>query len=407
MAGEVDNREALIRFVDEANDKIWNLMTAPKGFDPETVVREILDKAETAGYAFGKAWGLLNLGRGLFIIKHDPVASLETIDQTLRLFREMDNKKWVANTYLIQAIINNTIGNREAALYGALRGIDYYQSNPHDQSDRAMAFYVAGTVYKDLGRFAESEKHYREGLASSDPRSKNWIGRMQTSLSGIYTSQGKYQEALALSLEALRDLRAEGNVIAESRALTDIGVIQKKVKDYDAALRSLTAGLVIREEQGMKHFTLTSLLEIADLYTETNRVGEAVATLLKAEAIAIGINLPARLGVIYKALALAYKQAAEFERALFYYEKFLTITLDLTRNDSEKRINELHNDLLQEKEQEIERLKNVELKHAYQIISEKQKEILDSIQYAKRIQQSLLPNEKMISSLISRASKKS
>jgi uncharacterized membrane protein len=39
---------------------------------------------------------------------------------------------------------------------------------------------------------------------------------------------------------------------------------------------------------------------------------------------------------------------------------------------------------------------NIEISEQKQIIEEKQKEILDSIHYAKRIQQSLLPSEKYI-----------
>ena len=38
----------------------------------------------------------------------------------------------------------------------------------------------------------------------------------------------------------------------------------------------------------------------------------------------------------------------------------------------------------------------IELEYKHQIIEEKQKEIIDSIKYAKRIQQSLMPTEKYI-----------
>ena len=41
-------------------------------------------------------------------------------------------------------------------------------------------------------------------------------------------------------------------------------------------------------------------------------------------------------------------------------------------------------------------IKEKEAQHQKEIVEEKQKEILDSIRYAKRIQQSLLPTEKYI-----------
>jgi hypothetical protein len=49
-----------------------------------------------------------------------------------------------------------------------------------------------------------------------------------------------------------------------------------------------------------------------------------------------------------------------------------------------------------EQEAEIERLKNVELKKAYEMIEQRNKDIHDSIIYASRIQRSLLPTEKSI-----------
>ena len=49
-----------------------------------------------------------------------------------------------------------------------------------------------------------------------------------------------------------------------------------------------------------------------------------------------------------------------------------------------------------QKEAEINRLKNVELKNAFDVIAEKNKDITDSINYAKRIQQALLASDDML-----------
>jgi tetratricopeptide (TPR) repeat protein len=348
----------------------------------------------------------MNIGRGLFIIQHDPVRSLELIAQGLELFKEVGDKKWIANAYLTQSIIANSTGKRELALYSAIRGIDYYEHHPEDQTDRGMAYYFAGTVYKDSGKEEEAEKFYLKGIAAIDGKPGPWIGRIQTSLSGIYANQERYDEALELALVAVKGLRGENNYMAESRALTDVGVIYKKLRQYDKALANLMEGLALREEHNIRHFTLTSFLEIADLHSEMGNTNEAITYLIKAEQLALEINLRPKLGSIYQGLALAYKKQEDHKTALFYFEKFLALTLEITKTESEKRFNDLQTHLLQEKEQEIERLRNVELKNAYQVISEKQKEILDSIHYAKRIQQSLLPTEKMIINLLERVTRK-
>lgn len=403
--GEVlHNRAELVRFIDEANKKLWHLINAPDGFDLEKLFAEILEKSEQANYSFGKAWCLLNAGRGAFLLKHDAGSGLDLIAEALTIFKELDDKKWIANTYLVQSIINNTVGNREVAMYSMLRGIDFYEHTGENEPDREMAYYFAGTVYKDLGKFEEAETFYLKGLANDKVENAVWVGRIQTALSGIYVHQGKYPEAMEIGLKALIVFRKENNYVAESRALTDLGIIQKRMGEYEKALEHLLEGLAIREKHNIKQFILTSHIEIAELLTETGRSAEALSYLKKAESLALGINMTAKLASIYEKLAQAHKLQEEHKLALFYFEKYLELSLRLQKNDTEKRFTELQNNLRQEKEQEIERIRNVELKNAYQVISEKQKEILDSIHYAKRIQQSLLPNEKLINTLLQRAS---
>ncbi len=403
MGHVVDNREELIRFIDEANNKLWALINAPLDFDPEKLCHEVIAKSELAEYPFGKAFCLLNAGRGSFIIQHNVEMALGLVSQALEIFRKIDAKKWIANTLLVQGIIHNTAGNREAAMYSVLRGIDFYETHPQEACDWEMAYYFIGPVYKDLGKLQEAEILYLKGLSKNKRGAEVWTGRLQTSLSGIYASEGKYSEALEIGQKALLTFREENNFVAESRALTDMGVIHKKMGNHDKALDYFLQGLEMREKHHVKQFILTSLLEISALYSETGKAVEAITYLKRAELLAKDIRALAKLCNIYQQIALTYKCLDAYKEALAYYEKFLELTLELHAADSEKRIKDLHSDLLNEKEQEIERLKNVELKEAYQVISEKQKEILDSIQYAKRIQQSLLPNEKFIDKLLKQA----
>ena len=62
----------------------------------------------------------------------------------------------------------------------------------------------------------------------------------------------------------------------------------------------------------------------------------------------------------------------------------------ISQQEKELKISQAESQLIKEKEEEIERLRNVELKHAYDLIAEKNKEITDSIHYANRIQKTIL-----------------
>lgn len=84
--------------------------------------------------------------------------------------------------------------------------------------------------------------------------------------------------------------------------------------------------------------------------------------------------------------------------------KIQTARLRSENEKLEKIVNERTAEVVKQKE-EIES-QNEKLQLAYDEIEEKQKEILDSIHYAKRIQNSLLPNEKYLTKALGRLKKK-
>lgn len=386
--------EELIRFVDEATFKLWNFRGVPRDFDPETLLRESMEKSELAGYTFGIAKTNLCAAMGAFIFQNNPDLSFSFLNTAMKLFRSLEEKKWIANTHSILGIINNSLGNSETALYNALRGADYYDNHPEDPYDRVMAYYIIGTVYKDLKKYEESEKYYLRGVSSEDFEINNWGGRIYAGLASMYTEREKYDTALEYCFKSLKKLETEKNGLGISRAYTEIGIIYKKRGDFDAALKYMMDGLKIREEHDLKQFIVSSHLEIATVYSETGKNEEAIAHLEKAEEICNTIKQVQKLPKIFSELSQIHKMKGDFEKALSYTEKLLSLNSELNKKEMEKRIGSLQDSLLKEKAEEIEKIRNFELKMAYDLITEKNKEIMDSIQYAKRIQTALMTTEK-------------
>ncbi|MES2284278.1 MAG: tetratricopeptide repeat protein [Bacteroidota bacterium] len=397
MGLQDNNQTELIKSIDETNKLLWNTRgVPPKGFDPYLVCSETLEKARSINYQFGKAQSLLILGMGSFILKHDLNLSQSQIDEAIELFKDLKNEKWLANAHLTLGIIFTSSGRSESALSNALRGIVYYEKNINDKQDRMLAFYTLGTVYKDLKKYTEAENYYKIGVSDYDTGDSVYAGRIYSSLSNIYTGQEKYSEAINMAFKALGILKTENNTVGESRALNDIGSIYKKQKNYDEALNFFFQGLEIRESLPLKQFALSSHTDIAELFFEIGESEKAIIHLKKAEHIAIETNYSSRLPKIYHDLADVYKSISNYQEALIYNEKYVQITIETQEKEIENKINALHSEIVREKEAEIERLKNVELKSAYDLIEIKNKEILDSINYAKRIQYALLAHEGLL-----------
>jgi serine phosphatase RsbU (regulator of sigma subunit) len=395
------NKEDTIKSIDETNDLIWKLRGVPiadKNYDPMKAGLDALEQSKELNYRYGLGRSYLNMGMGSFVILHDLDKSFAELIEALSIFNELQNKKWAANTRLTLAIINTSHGRSEQALYNALKGIEYYENCAEDDMDKTMAYYVIGTVYKDLKKYFEAENFYRKGIATKEVETTSWGGRIFTSIASIYTQQKKYDDAIKMSEKSLQLLRDQQNIIAESRALTDLGLIYRQLKDYDKALNYLFEGLKIRQEINLKQFALTSLIEISATYREIGENNKAINYLKLAANLASETNQHTRLAKIYREIAETYKSLNQFEQSLAYIELYLEITHRIADNEKESKIENLQNALLREKEEEIERLKNVELKNAYNLITEKNKEITDSIHYAKRIQKALLASDDLLRS---------
>lgn len=393
----MESKEEIINKIDEINERIWNLRATPNDdHTSEETLNEALAQAKEIDYTFGVARCTLNLGMGAFIIKHDKELSVKLLNEALELFKEQKNAKWISNAMLTQAIIINSTGSPESALYHALKGIEFYEKNVTDKRDIAMAYYVIGTVYKDLKKYDEAEAYYLKGIVQ-DQEQNSWSARIHTGLSNIYNERGDFHKALQLTIGSIEILKKENNKVGESRALNDIGIIYRKLKNYTKALEYLNQGLELRKSIKLLHFVLGSHIEIAETYLEMNELENALKHFQLAEPIAVETKHESRLSGIYNQIANIEKKLGHYESAISYFEKLIQLNETINKKEKENKVSELQNTLLNEKVQEIERLKNVELKNAYELISEKNKEILDSIHYAKRIQNALLASQQLLS----------
>jgi serine phosphatase RsbU (regulator of sigma subunit) len=390
-----------IRVIDEINDRIWKLRMAPsKTYDPIAESQRALDLSKEINYEYGLARSTLNFGMGEFILRHNAAECFRLLNEALEMFRELKSERWISNTQLTIAILGTSAGRPEESLYAALKGFAYYNNKDNSNDhDAVMAFYVIGTVYKDLKNHEEAKKYYERGLTLISSQAI-WFARIYSSLANILTSEGKYENALHLAEKSLEILIKEENKIGISRALSDIGIIQKNLGNYSNALKSLFESLKLREEAGVKQFILGSILEIAEIYKTSNDVNKALNFFLRAEKLANETGHNHRRVKVFRELAQIFKQEKNYKKSIVYFEKYIALSETLNEREKALKIESLQNTLLQEKEKEIERLKNVELKEAYEMISEKNKEITDSIHYAQRIQKTLLATDEILKSNI-------
>lgn len=207
-----------------------------------------------------------------------------------------------------------------------------------------------------------------------------------------------YKEALAINLKL-------NNYYGLSLTYVGMAALAAAKKDYAYAEELLNKSLEANRIAEDKQSEVMTLKNLSDLYSTTGKYKEAYKFLLRHKQLSDSINTGDKLAEVEarygkekreKEITLL-KQANEINeleikrKQLTVYASVVVIILVLiiaaffVRNYLQKK---RANDLLQGK--------NAEILEQKSIIEHKQKEVLDSIQYAKKIQSALIENEEVI-----------
>lgn len=266
--------------------------------------------------------------------------------------------------------------------------------------------FALGVFYFDTKDFENSRIHYQEGLdLFIEAEQEYGKARATTGLGSVAIMQNKPNEARPLLENAAAAYRKLSHHSGLSRAVNDLGLIEKANKNYTKAIELLTESVELRKE--IKHLQglITSYTELGEIYLLSKDYASALQQLKKGMELALAVRTAQKQMRLHKLLYDTYKELKNTDLALENLEKYYEIKSQLLSDEASNNIKKIQTRFEKEKsekEAEIERLKNVELKIAYKEIEEKNKEIIDSITYALRIQKSLMPTDKHIEKTLNR-----
>ncbi|MBI3509475.1 MAG: tetratricopeptide repeat protein [Bacteroidetes bacterium] len=322
----------------------------------------------------------------------------QLLDQTEALF-ESDSEGDFGPALSYFAVHNWILGKREKAFKQAFHSRQFAEKN-NSNYDLTWSSYQFGVFYTDLKNYEVALQHFREAELRARSQGDTYaLARCLSGIAFIEIQQGNFEEALQINAESLENYKKCGHKTGESRALNDLGVLYKKLKQDSEAEKYLTQALELRMELKYIQGIITSQLELAELHLQNGKTGESKKLLESALKLSEESGAKLKESRCNKMLYEVYKKEHDAEKALFYFEKFFEVESLISGEATSNRISSLQQKYATEKseqEAEIHRLKNVELKKLNEEIEEKNKNILDSIHYAKRIQDSLLPNMKYI-----------
>jgi serine phosphatase RsbU (regulator of sigma subunit) len=319
-----------------------------------------------------------------------------------------------------------------------------------DLKGRAASNTWIGNVYNSgLKMPAIALPYYEKALKiqkeindeSSLPFTYNNIGN-------VYYFQKKYKEALFNYFKSAELKEKQNNTRGLAASYDNIGNVYFEQKNYLKAEEFYKKALLIREEFGDKKGMTTSYINIGNLFYVQKNFKAAIDLHLKALEAAKDIGNKEVMKEASYSLSASYEELGDFKKAFEFnrYSSMVSDSIinstfteqisemqtkyevekkDLQLNAQEKQIEKektqryfiisvllffvvlfivaiwafiqkrKNSNLLQEKNKQLEGA-NQKISHQKEELFEKQKEIVDSINYAKKIQNALLASEKLL-----------
>lgn len=397
QTSELDSLKALIpkAITDEEKiDLYLKISVKSRGVNPDQLI-EYADKAYNLAEklkdykSMGKA--LARKGRS-YMDQANYNSALKIYYQSLELYEANSYKEGIADTY-------NRIGNVYLYLNSDNKTLEYYKK--------------ALDLYKEI-------KDY-EGIALAS----NNIGL-------VYQQKNDQQKALEYFSEALEIEEEKNNSETARSIIHNMGISFFMLKDYKKALDYFLKATKVNQEVDDKNGYARALVGLAETYQAMERYSQALTYFNKSLKIAVEIGDKELLKSIYLSLSATNKASGNYKVALENYELYNNIKDSIFNIERSRQVTEMETKYQTEKkEKDIQLLSqqnekqsllrnilivffvlimgftywwirtkqkaNKKIAEAYEIIAEKNKNITDSINYAKKIQLAILPSNEIVS----------
>ncbi len=296
-----------------------------------------------------------------------------------------------------------------------------------------------GLIYTDIGQYEKAMVNFEEAVTLAKVKNDNkHIAIIYNSIGLIKDKNGKLKDALKYYQDALKNCPVDEYKL-RAQLYNNIGGIMNRFNARDTAEKYLMEALLIRQKIGDKFGTTQTNITLARLMYDWKKYSKAKEYALKGVATAEQLGMKEIILDASQILSNTFLLENDYKKAFEYYKRYISLKDSLYNNSSTyiSQLEEKHEN--ERKESQIKQLElNNQLQQSeisrkqsmiyfsggilliiailtfvlysrYQLknkannlltlqkqeIEAKNKEIVDSINYAKKIQQALLTNKEV------------
>jgi serine phosphatase RsbU (regulator of sigma subunit) len=255
-----------------------------------------------------------------------------------------------------------------------------------------------GNVYTQTAIYDKAKETYERAIDFAlKAGNERYLTYAKVNLGLVEFLLGNYANAIAVLQQTLDIIERYNDKLALAEVCFNIGNNYLQLNNTEKAQEYLSKSLFLSKElEYLKGVSQTYTI-LGSLYFKKGDKDNALKYMHEGLASALELNEKRIISDTYKSLAEVYKSIGDFEKALECFELYDETRKKLQFHENSSLVDSFKGELDVEKSaREVVEVKNVELEYAYELIKTKNKDITDSLKYARHIQQALLPPESFI-----------
>jgi serine phosphatase RsbU (regulator of sigma subunit) len=353
------------------------------------------------------------------------------------------------------AIIMGNLGTHFYMQSDMKKALDYFQKatdifeSINDTFSMASGYMNMGALLKTMGNYKDALQDYKRSEDLFRAMGKEHkCAEVMINRGIIYKQQARFDLALDEYLPAVEIAKKFNDKILLSKLYNNIGGIHLEKFEYDSALFYYDQCIALHAEASDDESLAITYSNIALIYNDQGKFDKAIVYLGKCEELAKKIKDKETLMGAYHEYSRSYAGKKEYQKAFDYVNLYSALHDTLVSDDNNKAITEMEKKFETEKKdkeilkkdieigkQNVEAkqqkmVRNIiilclaivfvvsllvyrgyrqkkeanriiseqkkEVEHQKMIVEEKNKEIVDSINYARRIQYALLAHDQLL-----------
>lgn len=244
---------------------------------------------------------------------------------------------------MTKALILWNRGEYRIALETVQDGLAFIKVNCPSEKNGVLKW-ALGVFYFDMKDYERSILNYSETLsqcAESEYMKFNSYAYTCIGMGCAWKGKGDYKQAINYLLTGLNSSRENNLWMEESRALYEIGLLEKERGEFGRAEQYLRESMVIREKNNSHFSIISNLITLAQIKHEFRDWISCEEFYSKALTLSNEVgSLPKKL-LCHEGFSILYKSTGNYEKALMHLEKATEIGKALNNSDLERRFDEI------------------------------------------------------------------